>query len=386
MNDLLKNILEILEAKGPLKAKKIAFILDPTRKEITHTDVSSVLHQKLKSNLIGLSQKDDFCWEYKKTATTLISFASQSSWLSASHIEHALKKYPELLNLSSNVIFDFSNKSLFLDCILKILSITNQLVNAGSKVTLKFDKDSESIGYLSRCGFFDKIHEDVEVLPGRPEISLAKLHNANSETLFEIISINANYDESYLERLDELMEAKLSDGDKDFLLNKLSTFIGEIVGNIRDHGLSNIDGYIALQIYSPGKIVIAISDSGAGLITTLRDEALIYYQAIPELRVLKDPTLTNDIELLKYVFNKGRISRTGLDERGLGLSRTNNVLKKISNTKVTNINLTIRQQTNEIHFPFGIDGIETLGCRTKQDLTFIKGTHFVLTIQLDKNQ
>ncbi|MFW1763383.1 hypothetical protein [Acinetobacter calcoaceticus] len=223
-------------------------------------------------------------------------------------------------------------------------------------------------------------------MPGRPEISLAKLHNANSETLFEIISINANYDESYLERLDELMEAKLSDGDKDFLLNKLSTFIGEIVGNIRDHGLSNIDGYIALQIYSSGKIVIAISDSGAGLITTLRDEALIYYQANPELRVLKDPTLTNDIELLKYVFNKGRISRTGLDERGLGLSRTNNVLKKISNTKVTNINLTIRQQTNEIHFPFGIDGIETLGCRTKQDLTFIKGTHFVLTIQLDKNQ
>ncbi|WP_323739841.1 ATP-binding protein [Acinetobacter oleivorans] len=383
MNDLLKKILQILKEKGPLKAKKIALLLDPTRTKIIRSDVNSELY---KANIDGLFKDENDVWSYNDFKVLEISFISNSSWLSASHIEHALKKHPELLNLSSNVIFDFSNKSLFLDCILKILSITNQLVNAGSKVTLKFDEDSESIGYLSRCGFFDKIHEDVDVLPGRPEISLAKLHNANSETLFEIISINANYDESYLERLDELMEAKLSDGDKDFLLNKLSTFIGEIVGNIRDHGLSNIDGYIALQIYSSGKIVIAISDSGAGLITTLRDEALIYYQANPELRVLKDPTLTNDIELLKYVFNKGRISRTGLDERGLGLSRTNNVLKKISNTKVTNINLTIRQQTNEIHFPFGIDGIETLGCRTKQDLTFIKGTHFVLTIQLDKNQ
>ncbi|MFP0265612.1 ATP-binding protein [Acinetobacter pittii] len=383
MNDLLKKILQILKEKGPLKAKKIALLLDPTRTKIIRSDVNSELY---KANIDGLFKDENDVWSYNDFKVLEISFISNSSWLSASHIEHALKKHPELLNLSSNVIFDFSNKSLFLDCILKILSITNQLINAGSKVTLKFDEDSESIGYLSRCGFFDKIHEDVEVLPGRPEISLAKLHNANSETLFEIISINANYDESYLERLDELMEAKLSDGDKDFLLNKLSTFIGEIVGNIRDHGLSNIDGYIALQIYSSGKIVIAISDSGAGLITTLRDEALIYYQANPELRVLKDPTLTNDIELLKYVFNKGRISRTGLDERGLGLSRTNNVLKKISNTKVTNINLTIRQQTNEIHFPFGIDGIETLGCRTKQDLTFIKGTHFVLTIQLDKNQ
>ncbi|QNY17406.1 ATP-binding protein [Acinetobacter seifertii] len=383
MNDLLKKILQILKEKGPLKAKKIALLLDPTRTKIIRSDVNSELY---KANIDGLFKDENDVWSYNDFKVLEISFISNSSWLSASHIEHALKKHPELLNLSSNVIFDFSNKSLFLDCILKILSITNQLVNADSKVTLKFDEDSESIGYLSRCGFFDKIHEDVDVLPGRPEISLAKLHNANSETLFEIISINANYDESYLERLDELMEAKLSDGDKDFLLNKLSTFIGEIVGNIRDHGLSNIDGYIALQIYSSGKIVIAISDSGAGLITTLRDEALIYYQANPELRVLKDPTLTNDIELLKYVFNKGRISRTGLDERGLGLSRTNNVLKKISNTKVTNINLTIRQQTNEIHFPFGIDGIETLGCRIKQDLTFIKGTHFVLTIQLDKNQ
>ncbi|MCK4085510.1 ATP-binding protein [Acinetobacter radioresistens] len=383
MTDLLKKILEILKENGPLKAKKIALILDPTRTKILRSDVNSELY---KANVDGLVKNENDEWSYKNFQVLEISFTCNSSWLSASHIEHALKKYPELLKLSSNVIFDFSNKSLFLDCILKILSITNQLVNAGSKVTLKFDKNSESISYLSRCGFFDKIHEDVEVLPSRPEISLAKLHNANSENLFEIISINANYDEYYLERLDELMAARLSDGDRNFLLNKLSTFIGEIVGNIRDHGLSNIDGYIALQIYNSTKIVIAISDSGAGLITTLRDEALIHYQAIPELRELKDPTLTNDIELLKYVFNKGRISRTGLDERGLGLSRTNNVLKKISNTKVTNINLTIRQQTNEIYFPFGIDGIETLGCKIKQNLMFIEGTHFVLTIQLDKKQ
>ncbi|MFW1763686.1 hypothetical protein [Acinetobacter calcoaceticus] len=152
MNDLLKKILQILKEKGPLKAKKIALLLDPTRTKIIRSDVNSELY---KANIDGLFKDENDVWSYNDFKVLEISFISNSSWLSASHIEHALKKHPELLNLSSNVIFDFSNKSLFLDCILKILSITNQLVNAGSKVTLKFDEDSESIGYLSRCGFFE---------------------------------------------------------------------------------------------------------------------------------------------------------------------------------------------------------------------------------------
>ena len=253
MTDLLKKILEVLKKNGPLKAKKIALLLDPTKTMILKSDVNSELY---KANLEDLIKDKNDEWSYNYLEVLEILFSSSSNWLKASNIEHTLKKHPDLLHSSRNVIFDFSNKSLFLDCILKILSITNQLVNAGSKVTLKFDKDSESIGYLSRCGFFDKIHANVKVLPSRPEISLAKLHNANSESLFEIISINEDYDESYLERLAELIEAKLSDEDKDFLLNKLNTCIGEIVGNIRDHGLSDIDGYIALQIYSSGKIKV----------------------------------------------------------------------------------------------------------------------------------
>ncbi len=386
MSNLLKKILEVLEQNGPLKAKKIALILDPTRTEVTHKDVSSVLHQELKLNLKGLHQDEQYAWEYKNPAITTISFDSTSNWLSASNIENSLRKYPNLLSLRNNVIFDFSNKSLFLDCILKILSLTNQLIKVGSRVTLKFDKDSDSISYLSRCGFFDKIHKDVIVLPYLPEVSLAKIYNTNSENLCEIISITKDNDDSYLLRLAELIEAKLSDEDKKILLSKLRTFIGELVGNVRDHGLSDIEGFIALQIYSSGKIIIAISDSGAGLINTLRHEALAYYQHNPDLIALKEQTLENDIELLSYVFNKGKVSRTGLERRGLGLSRTNEVLRKISNTRVSNISLTIRQQTNEFNFPLGIQGIETIGCSTKTDLMYIEGTHYVLTIKLDKHK
>lgn len=381
MNDLLENILQILKEKGPLKAKKIALLLDPTRTKIIRSDVNSELY---KANIDGLVKDEDDEWSYNDFKVLEISFISNSSWLSASHIENTLKKYPELLSLRSNVIFYFSNKPLFLDCILKILSITNQLINRGSKVTLKFDKDSESISYLNRCGFFDKIHEDVTVLPCRPEVSLAKIYNGNSENLCEIISITEEDDDSYLLRLAELLEAKLSEEDKKTLLSKLRTFIGELVGNIRDHGSSGIDGFIALQIYSSGKIIIAISDSGSGLINTLRNEALAHYQDNLDLIVLTEQTLENDIELLSYVFNKGKISRTGSNRRGLGLSRTNEVLRKISSTGVSNISLTIRQQTSEFNFPFGIEGIETLGCRTKEDLMQLEGTHYVLTIKLDK--
>lgn len=381
MNDLLKNILQILKEKGPLKAKKIALLLDPTRTKIIRADVNSELY---KANIDGLIKDDNDEWSYNDFKVLEISFISNASWLSASHIENALKKHPGLLSIRRNVIFDFSNKPIFLDCILKILSITNQLINTGSKVTLKFDKDSESISYLSRCGFFDKIHEDVTVLPCRPDVSLAKIYNGNSENLCEIISITEEEDDSYLLRLAELIEAKLSEEDKKTLLSKLRTFIGELVGNIRDHGLSGIDGFIALQIYSSGKIIIAISDSGAGLINTLRNEALVHYQDNPDLIVLTEQTLENDIELLSYVFNKGKVSRTGLNRRGLGLSRTNEVLRKISSTGVSNISLTIRQQTSEFNFPFGVEGIETLGCRTKEDLMQLEGTHYVLTIKLDK--
>lgn len=384
MSNLLKNILDILEKEGPLKAKKIALLLDSTRTTITHKTVNSALYKALDLDFEGLTKDDENLWSYVNPDIIRINFESSSNWLSARFLEHILSDSPNLLNSKREIIFDFLNKALLLDCILKILSLTNQLIRAGSKVTLKFDKDSEGFRYLRRCGFFDNIHPDVTILPFRPKVSLAKIYSANSDNLFEILVINSDDDESYLLRLTDLIEAKLSEKDKRLLLNKLRTFIGELVDNIREHGLSSVDGYIALQIYGSGKIIIAISDSGSGLLHTLRTEALLHYQSNTDLFYFTKQSLESDIGLLTYVFNKGKISRTGLERRGLGLSRTNEILKKISNSNVSDISLTIRQQSNELNFPFGENGIEPEGCRSKSDLMFIEGTHYVLTIQLDK--
>ena len=62
--------------------------------------------------------------------------------LEASNMESFLKSYPNLLLSDNEIEFDFSNKSLFLDCILKILSLINQLVEVGVRVTIKFSKNS----------------------------------------------------------------------------------------------------------------------------------------------------------------------------------------------------------------------------------------------------
>ena len=63
----------------------------------------------------------------------------------------------------------------------------------------------------------------------------AKKYNSNSDNLFEIFKISHEYDDSLLDRIAELVGAKLSEEDVQKLLNKLLTLIGELVDNIREH-------------------------------------------------------------------------------------------------------------------------------------------------------
>lgn len=378
MNELLKNILTVLKDNGPLKASEIAKFLGKTKKDLNPT-----LYAALRK-LDGLMKSDKDVWSYEEHQLVNISFDCSASWLSADIVEQKLRQYPDLINQKCRIEFDFSDKFLLLDCILKILSLVNQLANTGAKVVIKFAPKSKGFSYLQRCGFFDNVDETVTILPYRPKESLAKKYNSNSDNLFEIFKITHEYDDSLLDRIAELVGAKLSEEDVQKLLNKLLTLIGELVDNIREHGLSAISGYIALQIYNSGKIMIAISDSGSGLIHTLRTEALNHYQDNDALNDFVVQSMENDIGLLGYVFNHGNISRTGETGRGLGLSKSNNTLKKLSHDQVAGIILTIRQQDNELSFPFNTNGIEIEGCRPQTDLMYIAGTHYVLTIVLDK--
>ena len=104
---------------------------------------------------------------------------------------------------------------------------------------------------------------------------------------------------------------------------------------------------------------------------------------------LKKVQVTFNSELIKDIFNKLpavlRVSELN-HHYTLITSDVNSLITQLVPYLSAIDNLEIRQQTNEINFPFSINGIEPLGCKAKQDLMFIEGTHFVLTIQLDKSQ
>jgi hypothetical protein len=87
------------------------------------------------------------------------------------------------------------------------------------------------------------------------------------------------------------------------------TIFAELIDNTFAHSATQLDGYAALQVYSGGnRLSVAVSDSGLGIMGTLR----------PSLRI-EFPRLANlsDTEVLVEVFRQG-ISRHGAD-RGCGL-------------------------------------------------------------------
>ncbi|MCU4366113.1 ATP-binding protein [Acinetobacter variabilis] len=386
MNDLLKDILQILKNEGPLKARKIATHLDVTRR-----DVNAELY---KANINGLVKDENDVWHYSDPKVVKIFFDSSSSWLNASNIEQVLKKYPNLLDIKSAIEFHFADKPIFLDCILKILSLTNQLALNGSTVTLMFEGNSKGFSYLDRCGFIDQIQPNVIVLPHRPNESSAKKYNSNSENLVEIFPIKDVYEGSELPRLKKCISGELSEDENKAILGKLSHLITELITNIRDHGKSELDGYVALQTYNLPKckkIVVSVSDSGPGLLVTLRNEASQlekYKNLFGELGFNESSA---DIDLLTYILNKGGISRTGMDGRGMGLERGSSKLKMIANknnglesSNLKSITLSIRQRDQEIIFPYRDGLLVSEEAKQKTGLTILQGTHYVLTIILDK--
>jgi hypothetical protein len=87
------------------------------------------------------------------------------------------------------------------------------------------------------------------------------------------------------------------------------TIFAELIGNVFDHSDTPIDGFAALQVYKKGNCLkVAVSDSGRGLLDTLRPSLKTEYPRLSDL---------SDMELLVEVFRRG-ISRHG-SNRGCGL-------------------------------------------------------------------
>lgn len=204
---------------------------------------------------------------------------------------------------------------LMVDVIIRLLSFCNQAAAMSKRVQLRFaDGDQAAIGYLSRMGFFEHLLQGVDVYPSRPLFSGASLHRGGNSGLVEIARFSgiADADPALVGKLATTAERSCAGrSDVAALKSAVFTIFGELIGNVGEHSCSTLDAFAILQTYPAGNNVrIAVSDSGNGILQTLR----------PALLRKGDPAGNlADVALLVEMFRKG-ISRLDEDKRGQGLT------------------------------------------------------------------
>lgn len=255
------------------------------------------------------------------------------------------------------------------DAAIRLLSLVNQLDLCTRRVRLTFEEGEQgAMGYLNRMGFFDNLSRRVEVIPHRPTISGKLLFKGNSASLVEIERINKDCrDESLLTRLtDALMASCSTRQDSSELKGAAWTIFAELIDNVFSHSETPLDGYAALQVYrGGGHVRVAVSDSGLGIMQTLR----------PALRT-EFPKLVGltDTELLVEVFRQG-LSRHGPD-RGCGLKGS--AAKAIKYKAV----LDVRMPRNGVQLTPARGSYEPNKAYCNDNLPLIWGTHLCYEFQL----
>lgn len=361
---MLQKIKKLLDVNPGLKAKEIAKSLG-----LDKHDINSFLHH----NLEHFQKDTNFCWHLKNQELT-ITF-DQNAWIDCSQFEQALANSESPLESSyQSIVFVIpTGCNLLLESIARLMALSNQLVLDGKEVTIDFQQ-LKTFTYVNRIGFFDHLNSAVRVLPERPETSGAQRYNRNSNSVVELGILDPkNLDESLPARLKEVFvgHAGLKYEQTAF------TVISELLGNVRDHSLSPIPGFVGLQFYkkfSPPHIQTVISDSGKGILGTLKP---ILEKKYPDLaREIDDSKLDSDIFLLKKVFTQGQISQSEDEARGLGLKSSGDAASKF------NANISIRQERCEVKFFF------RQGKRTRFEfkigMPLLRGTHICFDFELDR--
>lgn len=214
--------------------------------------------------------------------------------------------------VATSIIVEFPEKCrLMIDVVIRLLSLCNQVASCCKHVHLQFAPSGDLRGYLSRMGFFDHLVGNVEVSPGRPEISGAKVYRGGNQGLVEIERFNRSEAEekALVGRLAATVERGCSNrADKKEIGGAIFSIFGELIGNVFEHSKSTLDAYAAVQTYPAGnRVTVAVSDSGIGIMSSLK----------PALVNTRWHNLS-EVDLLVEMFKEGISSKTE-DNRGLGL-------------------------------------------------------------------
>lgn len=361
----MKDDISAILAETPgLKGRQIAKKLGADRKNI-----NSFLSQ----NKEFFDQNEDYCWFNKNTGAFI---ELPSGWIDASKFERALLNYDDLFTDYDQVTFVFPEGcNLLLESISRLLALLNQLVHHGIEVTINLAECGKIRGFLNRAGFFDLLAPRVKVLPKRPKSSTAKVFKGNSSSLVEFGSICPKSKNKEL--IVSLRSSFLDKSSEAYDMVALTVF-SEFIGNVSEHSKSPLDGFAALQIYQPSykrdHIQTVISDSGMGVVSTLRSTLKEHYPDLFER--FPDDGIDSDIGLVLEVFSKGNITRFGRESgRGLGFKSTREQASKFD------ADLSIRLDTFSIKLRYR-EGKLGPAIVTK-DLTKMMGTHICFDFFVD---
>lgn len=293
-------------------------------------------------------------------------------WVRSRDLDQALAAANSPLSSSPSCVFFTipSQCKIMVDTAVRLLSLANQLSYHGSAVTMAFESGMDgTMGYLDRMGFFEHLAASVDVRSGRPGTSTILARRGLNTDLVEIVKISPGHAVRLLPtRLaDALKFAVRERADSDSIGNTAFTIFGELIDNIFQHSATVLDGYASLQTYRAGGLVkVAVSDSGRGIMETLRPALCIEYPCLDRL---------SDAKLLLEMFKKG-ISRHG-QSRGVGLKRSAAVALK------HNAAIEVRLPTSRVALkPSG--GKYTLsGPQSVENLPLIWGTHISFDFLID---
>jgi hypothetical protein len=300
---------------------------------------------------------------------TVIEFAP--GWMDASSLEDVLRAGPSPhAGLSSDVVFRFpKNCNVMTDAAVRLLSLFNQLDFATRRVIVEFDDGEDGcLGYLSRIAFFECLSPNVTVVPNRPESTAAKYRGRNPG-LVEIASIDRlTRDQHLVSRLTAAITRACNQRDDVKILEGAAwTILAELIDNVFSHSQTPLNGFAALQVYPKGHCLkVAVSDSGLGLLETLR----------PALRS-ENPRLSalSNMELLVEVFRRG-LSRHG-PSRGCGLKGCADKAIKFR------AQLDVRLPQERVFLVPGKEGYTPNTAFCFSGLPLVWGTHVCFTLGLD---
>mgnify|MGYP003635943332 CR=1 FL=1 len=376
-----KDIAKILDQTPGLKGREIAKKLLKDRKEI---------NSFLSKNKDSFFRDSEFRW-FNKDASEMRIHLEGATWMDGLSFDRAVAKSGSPLESDCNSILFVVPEGckIFLEAEARLLSLSNQCIAEGKTVTIDFNECEDTLSFFDRNGFFDLLDKAVIVKPRRSLISMAEIFQGNSDTVYEFAEINTtDPDEKIPQRLKNsfvrLVEETLKKpGVGERYSDPAFLVLSELFGNVGDHSDSPLPGYIALQRYKghggrrpiDPHIQTIVSDSGKGIVGTLRPVLESRYADLYDELDFNDPA--SGPLLVKTVFERGRISQSPDEGRGLGLKRSGEIASKY------NARISVREDRFELKLTFKDGKLDRYDYVL--DLPKIHGTHICFDFILAKS-